>query len=228
MAVLPTMRTPVERCEEKSLHTQAMLAKFSDVQALAGLGTILVNATSALLARQSELHAKRKALILLRVEVAICDRISDQVIRACLKRAEIEDGKAGGRIVTTLFPNGSTPIIKPVGSTQVDEMRQLEGRYDNMAATYSGAADDKNKVATERTRYETALGARKNGIEQVTQARAARDLAKEEFLDVFAEVAGRIQAAFPRDKKTQDLFFLKDKSARDEGDDAEESSGEGE
>lgn len=227
MAVLPTMRTPIERCEEKSLHTQAMLSKFSDVTALMGLDTILASATNTLLARQSELVAKRKALILLRVEVAMCDRVSDKVVRACQKRAEIEDGKAGGRITTTLFPNGSTPIIKPVGSTQVDEMRQLEGRYDNVASIYSGAADDRSKVATERTRYESALVARKNGIEQVTQARAARDLSKEEFLDVFVEVAARIQAAFPRDKKTQELFFLKDAAARDD-DEPETSSGEGE
>ncbi|MBK9262649.1 MAG: hypothetical protein IPM54_22945 [Polyangiaceae bacterium] len=227
MAALPTMRTPIERCEEKSLHTQGMLSKFSDVPALVGLETILAKATNGLLAKQLELIAKRKALIVLRIEVAICDRISDQVVRACLKRAQIEDGEAGGRIATTLFPNGSTPIIKPVGSTQVDEMRQLEGRYDNVTSIYPAAIDDKNKVATERSRYETALGARKSGIEQVTQALAARDLAKEEFLDVFAEVAARIQAAFPRDKKTQDLFFLKDKAARDEGDE-EESSGEGE
>jgi hypothetical protein len=126
MAVLPTKDTPIERCEQKSLHTQAMLSKFANVPALQGLGAILAAATNALLAREAELQARIKALILLRVEVAWCDRLSDQIVRDGLKRAQIADGEVGGRITTTLFPNGSTPIIKPVGSTQVDEMVTLE------------------------------------------------------------------------------------------------------
>jgi len=57
-------------------------------------------------------------------------------------------------------------------------------------------------------------------------------MAKEDFLDVFTEVANRIKAAFPCDKKTTDLFFSRDKSVssaddggEDEGD--EEAGGEG-
>lgn len=76
----------------------------------------------------------------------------------------------------------------------------------------------KGKIGASRLDYENALKARKNGYDAEALARAARNLAKEEFLDVYAEVAGRIEAAFPRDKKTQDLFFLKDKSAQDDDD----------
>jgi hypothetical protein len=32
-------------------------------------------------------------------------------------------------------------------------------------------------------------------------------LAKEDFLDVYAEIAARVKAEFPRDRKMQDLFF---------------------
>ncbi len=219
MAVLPTINTPLARCEEKSLHTQAMLSRFADVPALNGLGTLLATATNTLLARQAELQQKTKALILLRVEVTWCDRSSDQLVRAGIKRAEIADGKPGGRITTTLFPNGSTPIIKPVGTTQVNEMVALAGRYESVASIYPEATEEVARINASRVQYENALEARKSGIDAEAQSRAARNLAKEEFLDVFAEVAARIKGAFPRDKKTQDLFFLKDKSTTNDADD---------
>jgi hypothetical protein len=216
MGTTATMRTPIERCEEKSLHTQGMLARFNDVAPLRELGPILSGATTILLDKQAELVVKRKALISLRIDVIMCDRAADQLIRVCLKRTEIEDGKPDGRWVMTLFPNGSTPIIKPVGSVQVEEMRKLEGRYDAVIDHWAGAADDKAKLMASRITYESALLARKQGIDAVGQALVARDVAKEEFLDVYAEVASRIEAAFPRDRKTQDLFFLKDRSREDD------------
>lgn len=83
----------------------------------------------------------------------------------------------------------------------------------------SSAQDKKGNLEASRLQYENALKARKNGVDTEALARASRNLAKEEFLDVYAEVASRIEAAFPRDKKTQDLFFLKDKSTDDDNDD---------
>ncbi|TKD09386.1 hypothetical protein [Polyangium fumosum] len=225
MSVLPNAKTPIDRCEHKSLHTRTMLAKFQDVPALNGLAAKLETATKLLLATQDAYDAKVKALIVLRVEVKFTDLLADRAIRIALKRAEIEDGKAGGKIVSMLFPSGSTPIIKPVGGTQVQEMRALEGRYAEVGGIYPAAADEGQKIEALRVRYEQALDARRMGMEAAAQARAARNLAKEEFLDVFAEIANRIKAAFPRDKATQDLFFLKDKVAADDGDADDEASG---
>ena len=110
-------------------------------------------------------------------------------------------------------------------------MRALEGRYKEAESFFPAAIDERQKIEALRVRYETALDERNKGMEAAAQARAARDLAKEEFLDVFTEVANRIKAAFPRDKKTTDLFFSRDKTAggaddggEDEGD--EEAGGE--
>lgn len=47
MPSLPTIKTPVDRCEYMSLHTSAMLRKFKSVAALDGLA----DATSNLLER---------------------------------------------------------------------------------------------------------------------------------------------------------------------------------
>ncbi|MRG94457.1 hypothetical protein [Polyangium spumosum] len=229
MSVLPNAKTPTARCELKSLYTRTMLEKFADVPALNGLAGKLEGATSALLAREGAYQQKIKELIVVRVEVQFTNRLADQVVRLALKRAEIEDGRPGGRIVTVLFPNGSTPIIKPVGGRQVKEMRALEGRYTESAAIYPAGSDELDKITAARVRYEQALEARRLGMEAAAQARSARNLAKEEFLDVFAEVANRIKAAFPRDKKTQDLFFLKDKTddGLDAADVADVADGEG-
>lgn len=241
MSVLPTNKTTIERCEQKSVHTQTMIRKFSSVVALNGLADKLETGTTNLLAKHEDYRAKIKQLIVLRVEVKYTDYISDHAVRLGLKRAEIADADAGAaagaegsgaRIVKTLFPDGITPIIKPVGGTQVVEMRALEGRYEEVAPLFADAAAERVKIRDLRVRYEDALKARNTGMDIVAQARAGRNLAKEEFLDVFAEVANRIKAAFPRDRKMQDLFFLKDKAAStiegggDEETDADDSDGE--
>src|SRR5262245_47026081 len=142
MSVLPNMKSTTERCEHKSLYSCTMLRKFNDVAALDGLADKLEDATKKLLAKQAAYQGKTRALVTIRVEVKFADRLSDQAIRLSLKRAEIEDGKPGGRIATTLFPNGSTPIIKPVGDTQIKEMRALEGRFAEASALYPAAADE--------------------------------------------------------------------------------------
>jgi hypothetical protein len=213
MSSQPTIKTPVDRCEYMSLHTCAMLRKFKSVAALDGLADKLEDATSNMLKKHDIYREKVKALVVLRVEVRYIDLESDNVVRMRLKQAEIADGKPGGRVVATLFPNGSTPIIKPVGATQVKEMRALEGRYVEVEGIFPTAADERKKVEAARTEYEAALVGRNKGMEESAQARAGRNLAKEEYLDVFAEVAARIKAAFPRDKRMQDLFFLEERTA---------------
>jgi len=234
MSALPTRKTTIDRCEQKSLHTQTMLRKFSAVATLNGLADKLEAATNNLLLRQEDQRGKLKQLIVLRVEVKYVDFISDRAVRLALKRAEIADGEGGGRVTATLFPDGTTPIIKPVGGTQVVEMRALEGRYEEVASIFPDAMVERQKISDHRVLYEDALKARTRGMEIVAQARAGRNLAKEEFLDIFTEVAGRIKAAFPRDRKTQALFFLRDKSATstdgggdDEGDVDEGDADEG-
>lgn len=228
MAMSPTMKTPVEQCEHKSLYRAMMLGKFSSIPALDGAGIKLGAATENLLAKQAAYNAKVKALIVARVELKYVDLMADKGVRMGLRVAEIEDGAPGGRVASVLFPNGTTPIIRPVGGTQVKEMRALEGRYKEVESIFPAASAERQKITALREHYEAALTARVQGMEQAAQARAARDLAKEEFLDVFAEVVNRIKAAFPRNKKMQDLFFLRTKPAGTTDDDATDEADEDE
>jgi membrane protein involved in colicin uptake len=58
-----------------------------------------------------------------------------------------------------------------------------------------------------RAHYETALKQRKEAGQNASNKKAARDTAKEDYLDVYAQVAARVKAEFPRDRAMQDLFF---------------------
>lgn len=125
------------------------------------------------------------------------------------RQAEGADDKKGGKIAMTIFPDGVTPIIRPVGDTQVAAMRAVEGRLEAAVAIWPAALAEKAKLTTERIAYETALAERKTAMQTTADLRAKRDAAKEDFLDVFATTAGRVKAEFPRDRPMQDLFFDK-------------------
>ena len=83
----------------------------------------------------------------------------------------------------------------------------MEGRYDGLIGRWTDAGTEKAKVSALREQYAMALQARRDAEQQETNMRAQRDLAKNDFLDVYAEVANRVRALFPRDRKKQDLFF---------------------
>jgi hypothetical protein len=71
------------------------------------------------------------------------------------------------------------------------------------------------RVESARTRFGACLDARRERPDaarlaaegQVVASRAARDMAKERFLDLYAEIAAQIRSEFPRDRDMQDLFF---------------------
>jgi hypothetical protein len=221
----PKMDTPVSKCAQASRHAQTMLRQFPSIATFIALADRLEASTAALLDRQRDYEAAVMTLVDLRVMVKYNDHVSDKGCRMAIRFAEMADGKPGGRIATHLFPEGVTPIVRPVGKAQVQSMLELEGRYDTVAGIFPDAQDEKQKITGLRQAYEQALEARRQGRLQATQRRGARDLAKEQFLDVFTEVASGVQAAFPRDRKMQDLFFDRIR-ARGDADDLEEGEDE--
>ena len=74
---------------------------------------------------------------------------------------------------------------------------------------WPAAGAEKAKVTAERVKYEAALGGRRTAMVTAADLRAKRDAATEDFLDVYATVAARVKAAFPRNRVMQDLFFDK-------------------
>lgn len=204
---LPTPRTPVSRCIALGMYCPAMLAKFPRNAVLGSLASTLGAATGNLDTAQKAYAAAVLALIPKRVAVKYADHVSDKVVRGVQRQAEIADDKKGGKIGAAIFPGGVTPIIRPVGNTQVIEMRALEGRLEAAGALWPSAMAEKGKIMAERIAYETALTERRTAMETAADLRAKRDAAKEDFLDVYAATAARVKAEFPRDRPMQDLFF---------------------
>ncbi len=207
------------------MYCPAMLGNFPQNPVLGSLAATLGTATGNLDTAQKAYAAAVLALIPKRVAVKYADHVSDKVVRGVQRQAEIADDKKGGKIGTAIFPGGVTPIIRPVGNTQVIEMRALEGRLEAAGALWPSAMTEKGKIMAERIAYETALTERRTAMETSADLRAKRDAAKEDFLDVYAATAARVKAEFPRDRPMQDLFFdrVTDAVVADEDDDDDEA-----
>lgn len=219
---LPTPKTPASRCIALGLYSQAMFAKFADNPVLVGLSAAVTSATTGLTSAQSAYAQAVVAIITPRVAVKYADFTSDRAVRAAQRAAETADGEKFGKVATAVFPDGVTPIVRPVGQTQCDLMRALEGRLEAAASIWPGAMAEKAKITAERTTYEASLAARRTAMEVASDLRAKRDAAKEDFLDVMAAAAGRVKEQFPRNRAMQDLFFDRVTDAAAIDDDAED------
>jgi hypothetical protein len=204
---LPNPKTPVPRCVDLAAYSARMLGKFKDNAVLTALSAKMSSAGEALAAAQAAYGAAAKALIPARVDVKFADLMADLGVVAGQRAAETADGVKNGPIASRLYPAGTTPITKPVGDSQVKEMHVLESRYDGMAASWSSAGAEKAKIVALRQAYEEALNGRRDAAKNAANLRATRNIVKEDFLDLYAEVANRVKAEFPRNKKMQDLFF---------------------
>jgi hypothetical protein len=167
----------------------------------------LGEATLLLATKQQELEQRLLELVARRVTLKWTDWTADRVARGVLNAAEAHDGKKGGPMAAEVAPNGITPIVKPLGSKEVAELRKLELRLTALTGRWEAAAAQLALVVRAREAYEAALSAREEGYSAVGLARAQRDLAKEDFLDAFAEFSGRVKTRFPRDREMQQMFF---------------------
>jgi len=204
---IPTSKTPVAKCLALATYTCQMMRQFPNNSELAMLSAKLADARNAL-EKAEENHAAAEANILpARVGVMYADYASDEGIKQAKRVAEMADGVSMGPLAMHLFPEGTNALVRLLGLTQVKEMRDLEGRYDGLLSRWTDAQSEKDKISLLRGQYESAITARTNAAQALSDARSLRDLVKEDFLDVYAEVANRVRALFPRNRKKQELFF---------------------
>jgi hypothetical protein len=225
---LPHRSTSITRCETAARHAQHALQRYGALfgagpetsARLAALATTLSEATDVLVGAQAEYRAAVIALIGARVEVKLVDLEADDVVRS-VKRAADEAGKD---VAAMVFEGGITPIVRPVGQTEVKTLRALEGRI-AAATRWPDKAAQAARVEAVRTAYEAALEARALGMRQAADKRAVRDAIPEDYLDTFVRVAAGVKDLFPRDRARQDVFFdsLRSSGARSAGaDEADE------
>lgn len=153
---------------------------------------------------QSAYRAKVVALVPARVEIKLIDLKSADIVRSVKRRAD----EAGKSVSAAVFPGGVTPIIRSYGASEVAGLQRLEGLIAAQSA-WSDRETERARIATVRGEYETALKNRADAMTAAAAARAQRDVAKEDFLDAYAAVAGAIKELFPRDRARQDVFFDK-------------------
>lgn len=207
----PDRTTPVARCDAATRYAESAIAQFIDafdppaeqVTVLRAQMALLLAGRMALMAKQDDYRMSVLDCIAPRVAVVIVDLRADAVARSAKRAAD----EAGKDVAAMVFPEGVTPIVKPVGQSEVGELIKLEDRILATAGRWSEATATHARIVQVRTRYETALANRTAALNLASSKRALRDGAKEDFLDTYAKVASTIKALFPRDKTLQDIFF---------------------
>jgi len=205
--IMPNRDTPVPRCLELALYTEHMLGKFPDNPRLVVLSARMREGSGVLEAAHLAHENEYRVLERTRIDVDFENYLSDARVRRTRKLVELEDGHAGGRIASQVFFAGSLDMSRIQGDRQIDAMRTLEMRLRNVQDLWPGAAAELAEIVMHRSRYGAALDAREACKRRIVQLRLARDAAKERFLRLYAEIASLVQAEFPRDRKTQELFF---------------------
>lgn len=205
---IPNIRTPIVRCIQAAYYTERMLLKFPQRPALIDASGILAAARKQLASSTHEAADAELLTLYARADVAYIDYVADEGVKGAKRKAQSADAMGSDAVSAAVFPNGITPIIRPAGQNQCDEMRKLEGRIEAAAPIWSDAAAVKGEMESLRKDYESALGARKDAKLGAAAKRAVRDMAKEDLLDVFAKVAGIVKIEFPRNAAMQELFFM--------------------
>lgn len=206
--IKPSKKTPVVRCLELGLYTEHMLGKFPDNPRLAALVPRIGAGNGTLDAAERAYQIELRALMRLRIDFDFENYLSDLRVRRTRKAVEMHDGRRGGRLAAAILPSGSLDFSRIQGARQIDEMRALETRLANAQDIWPEAADELGDIVLHRTRYAGAMAARDEGLRRVKDLRLARDSAKERFLQLYAEIVSLVEAEFPRDRVTQELFFL--------------------
>ena len=207
----PDRTTPIDRCASLSLYTESVIAQFGETftpspeaaTQLPLLSDVLATSRGTLTLTQSAYLTAVLQCIAPRVAVMLIDMRADSVVRSAKRGAD----DAGKDVALAVFPDGVSPIIRPIGQSEVNALLALEGRLHAAIPRWPEAATWQERIATVRARYETALSNRASALNEAASKRAVRNAARESFLDTYASAAAQIKALFPRDKTMQDIFF---------------------
>jgi len=226
--ITPNEKTSVDRCQELGLYTEHMLGKFPDNPRLAALVARMRAGNGAFEAAERAYRSELRTLMRLRIDVDFENYLSDRRVRRTRKAVEMHDGRRGGRIAAEIMPAGSLDFSRIRGAKQIDEMRSLEARLAAAQDIWPEAGNELGDIAQHRIRYATAIAARDEGLRRAKDLRLARDAAKERFLQLYAEIVSLVEAEFPRDRVTLELFFLDayEKSGRSSEDGESDEPGE--
>lgn len=204
---VPNAKTPIPRCVMLAFYASRMMSNFTDNPQLVAFGQQLLAAGTELDTAQTKYTDAVKQIVFARVDLKYINHIADDGLRMAMRRAEMADGKVGGVLASKLYPDGVTPIAKPFGKAQVAAMVDLETRYEKVAKAWPDAPKEQAIIADLRTQYDDRITAREQAKKNAHDLKVARDMVKDDFLTLYAQIAAGVKVEFPRDRKMQDLFF---------------------
>jgi hypothetical protein len=203
----PTSTTPVDRCVSLATYFETAVARYIDLfapdKAIRAQLQMLAKNVHATIGELGDTQATAlqaaTACIAPRVEVRLVDLKADNIVRS-VQRLAAEEG-----IDDVIFPDGVTPIIKPVGQSEIDSIHPVVARIE--ASKWSDRKAQAKRLTDVTVEYTSALAKRRTAALALGQARAVRDTAREDYLDAYAKACSGVQSIFPRDRTTQDIFF---------------------
>ena len=161
-----------------------------------------------------------KALIPVRVTIRFAERGVERALRGLNAGAVALDGKAGGPIQDSLFPNGLNAETRPRTAKQVDAAQRVLNRLHTASPAEPLRASHEEALIRSTNALSLALDARKAAYQNLGVAIAAELASRDDFVRAYDANAGAIRQRFPKDRETQDLYF--DAVSSRKAEDAEE------
>jgi hypothetical protein len=201
----PTSQTPVARLVAAA---RFLLAALAQMEATADLAPALRATLDLLVSAIAATAAADEATVQPRVTLRFAERDAEQTIRMLANAARgLDNGKAGGRVLDALFPDGVNAVIAPRAEQQHAALGQLQRRLAG-----------KDVAASLRSEHEPAIQRSLDALRRCIDARdaalVARDAAfqrelaaRDEVLRAYDSVANAIRSRFPKDRPQQDMFF---------------------
>jgi hypothetical protein len=203
----PNSKTTILRCLNLAYYAARMLGKFTAQQELLDLSKGLTDGSDALSKASTIYEASKVAIIQARVDVRYIDWSGDAAVSQLLLRAQLADGKANGPIYTLLAPEGKTPLVKPFGQTQVQALKDLEGRIKATFNIWPEAPNELTKIQQIRQDYEVVLATRDTAWQAAKDLRVLRNVARDQFVILYVNTTLDVKKLYPKDVRMQDLFF---------------------
>lgn len=200
----PSRNSPTENIYIFGLHHRVVLKHYPESNPLVEPFTEI---NDALMSTKQDKLELEMAMAPLRAMVHITDLEVDDEVRLLAKTAEMADGGRRGAIFEELFPGGISPVIVPVGAREVTFLTKLTERVKTSNKAAELRAEWEPRIARATERYQGVLAARADGLEKLTRARIAEELARETWFDAIERHQGFIMMTFPRDRRKQDVFF---------------------
>jgi hypothetical protein len=205
--ITPDEQTSVSRCLELALYAEQMLGQLADSPRLAALIPRIHAGAGALMDAERAYARELRVLMWLRIDVRFEDYLSDQRVRRTRRMVEMHDGR-GGCIAAQIMPEGWLDFSRIQGARQIEAMRALEARLAAAQDIWPEATSELAAIAAHRIRYTRAITARERGLRRVHDLLTAREAAREQFLQLYAEIASLVEAELPRDREAKGRFFL--------------------